>query len=92
MGCHMLNHTRFAAFDFGDAVVVVLRAGIDVQCLIDSSRQVCLRSLLGKIGAGELHLQTRFVRCGRYYVKVLGVHLLLFHLSYGIQIIDYFQH
>ena len=77
----MLNNARFAALYLGDAVAVVLGAGIDVHGFIDGRRQIGLCGLLGEIGTGDFHLQAGLVRCGRYYVKILGVHSVPFHLN-----------
>lgn len=68
---HVLDYAGFAALDLIDAVVVICSAGIDILGLVDGRRQVRLSRLFGEIGAGNLYLKTRFVRSGRYYVKVL---------------------
>ena len=74
MGGHVLNDTWFAAFDLGNAVIILLGAGIDIHGLIDSGRQIRLGSLPGQVGARNLHLQAGLVGRGGYDVKILCVH------------------
>ena len=70
----MLNDTWFAAFDLGNAVIILLGTGIDIHGLIDSGRQIRLGSLPGQVGARNLHLQAGLVGRGGYDVKILCVH------------------
>lgn len=70
----MLNDTWFAAFDLGDAVIILPGAGIDIHGLVDSGGQICLGRLLGQVGARNLHLQAGLVGRGGYDVKILCVH------------------
>lgn len=51
VGRHVLNNTWFTAFDLGNAVIILLGAGIDIHGLIDGGRQICLGSLPGQVGA-----------------------------------------
>ena len=48
---HVLNNTWFTAFDLGNAVIILLGAGIDIHGLIDGGRQIRLGSLSGQVGA-----------------------------------------
>ncbi len=56
VGRHVLNNTGFTAFNPGNAVIILLGAGIDIHGLIDGGKQICLGSLPGQIGARNLHL------------------------------------
>lgn len=74
VGRHVLNNTGFTAFNPGNAVIILLGAGIDIHGLIDGGRQVCLGRLSGQVGARNLHLQAGLVGRGGYDVKILCVH------------------
>ena len=76
--CHVLNNTWLAAFNFGNAVIILLGAGVDIHGLIDSGRQVCLGSLPGHVGASNFHLQAGLVGRSGYDVKILRVHVYYF--------------
>jgi hypothetical protein len=76
--CHVLNNTWLAAFNFGNAVIILLGAGVDIHGFIDSGRQVCLGSLPGQVGARNFHLQAGLVGRSGYDVKILRVHVYYF--------------
>ena len=57
---HVLYNTWFPAANFGNAVVVIARAGVDDDRFVDSRSQICLCGLLGQVGSRDVHLQTGF--------------------------------
>ena len=69
----MLNDTWLTAFHLVDAVFIAFCAGVDIHGLVNCGRQIGLGGLLCEVGAGYLHLQTGFVRCCGYDVKVFCV-------------------
>ena len=85
---HMLNHAGLAAFELGNAVVVISGAGIHVHRLVDSGFEVGLGGLPGQIGAGDFHLQGRIVRHRSHDIIVFCVHGLLTGVATGCKDTD----
>lgn len=61
VGRHMLNDAGLAAFDMGNAVLIVFRAGVDTHSFIYGSGQIGLGGLTRQIGARDLDLKTGLV-------------------------------
>lgn len=61
VGGHMLDDAGLAAFDVGNAVLIVFRAGIDSHGFIYGSGKIGLGGLARQIGARNLDLKTGLV-------------------------------
>lgn len=71
---HVLDDTGFAALNTGDAVLVILGAGINVHRLVDGGFQICLGCLPGEIGSGNFDLQAGLIWSRCHDVEILRVH------------------